>query len=377
MLLTAGDPRRRTGGNLYDARVARAARRAGIRVRVVSAATSAAAARAIATARSAVIVVDSIAFPFAAACRAAPRARVVALAHMSTPPFEARAALRLADGAVAVSTSLARELRALGGRRVRVIPPGADGVPRAPRVAARGALRVLCVANWSAVKGVDLAVDACARAGGVRLTLAGDEGRGAYRRLVRARMRRVDVTSHGAIGARALGRLYARSDVVVVPSRAEGFGIAAAEALRHGLPVIASDLPSLRAVVGDAGALVRPGDVRALARAVSAARDGVLRRRWARAARARAPVLPRWRDTERAFVSLLVAEMHASHAGGERMPPRGVKSPKRKRQYEKIKKSALKRGRSEKTAKRIAAATTNKTRRKKGETKSSRSRKKS
>lgn len=54
------------------------------------------------------------------------------------------------------------------------------------------------------------------------------------------------------------------------------------------------------------------------------------------------------------------------------MPPRGVKSPKRKRQYEKIKKSAIARGRSTKTAKRIAAATTNKTRREKGETKTSR-----
>jgi len=52
------------------------------------------------------------------------------------------------------------------------------------------------------------------------------------------------------------------------------------------------------------------------------------------------------------------------------MPPRGVKSPKRKRQYEKIKKSELSRGRSPKVAKRIAAATTNKTRRRKGETKS-------
>ena len=51
------------------------------------------------------------------------------------------------------------------------------------------------------------------------------------------------------------------------------------------------------------------------------------------------------------------------------MPPRGVKSPKRKRQYEKIKKSVKARGRSEKVAKRIAAATTNKTRREKGETK--------
>ncbi len=53
------------------------------------------------------------------------------------------------------------------------------------------------------------------------------------------------------------------------------------------------------------------------------------------------------------------------------MPPRGVKSPKRKRQYEHIKRSALARGRSARVAKRIAAATTNKTRRMKGETKRS------
>jgi hypothetical protein len=58
--------------------------------------------------------------------------------------------------------------------------------------------------------------------------------------------------------------------------------------------------------------------------------------------------------------------------GGGYMPPRGVKSKKRARQYEKIKKSALARGRSPKVAKRIAAATTNKTRRRKGETKGSR-----
>lgn len=55
--------------------------------------------------------------------------------------------------------------------------------------------------------------------------------------------------------------------------------------------------------------------------------------------------------------------------GGMLMPPKGVKDPKRKRQYEHIKESELGRGRSEKSAKRIAAATTNKTRRSKGETK--------
>ena len=51
------------------------------------------------------------------------------------------------------------------------------------------------------------------------------------------------------------------------------------------------------------------------------------------------------------------------------MPPRGVKGKKRTRQYEHIKKSEIARGRSSKVAKRIAAATTNKTRRSKGETK--------
>lgn len=54
------------------------------------------------------------------------------------------------------------------------------------------------------------------------------------------------------------------------------------------------------------------------------------------------------------------------------MPPRGVSSSKRKRQYEHIKSSEKKMGRSTKVAKRIAAATVNKTRRKKGETKSRR-----
>lgn len=51
------------------------------------------------------------------------------------------------------------------------------------------------------------------------------------------------------------------------------------------------------------------------------------------------------------------------------MPPRGVKSAKRTRQYEKIKASAKKSGRSTKTAKRIAAATVNKQRSQAGETK--------
>ena len=59
------------------------------------------------------------------------------------------------------------------------------------------------------------------------------------------------------------------------------------------------------------------------------------------------------------------------------MPPRGVKSAKRARQYEHIKESAKKQGRSTKRAKQIAAATVNKQRREAGQTKSSSTRKRS
>ena len=51
------------------------------------------------------------------------------------------------------------------------------------------------------------------------------------------------------------------------------------------------------------------------------------------------------------------------------MPPRGVKSPKRKRQYEHIKESAEERGASTRRAKEIAARTVNKQRREAGQTK--------
>ena len=59
------------------------------------------------------------------------------------------------------------------------------------------------------------------------------------------------------------------------------------------------------------------------------------------------------------------------------MPPRGVKSAKRARQYEHIKESAKKQGRSTKRAKQIAAATVNKQRREAGQTKTSSTRKRS
>jgi glycosyltransferase involved in cell wall biosynthesis len=63
---------------------------------------------------------------------------------------------------------------------------------------------------------------------------------------------------------------YARCDVVVCPSLHESFGRVVAEAMANGIPLVASDLPPLRRLVGDdeAGILVPPGDVAATAAAI-------------------------------------------------------------------------------------------------------------
>ncbi len=56
---------------------------------------------------------------------------------------------------------------------------------------------------------------------------------------------------------------YYLADTVVLPSltKAEAFGLVLAEAESFGKPVIASDLPGVRGVVGEAGLLAKPGDV--------------------------------------------------------------------------------------------------------------------
>ncbi|MFA5996718.1 MAG: glycosyltransferase [Candidatus Paceibacterota bacterium] len=82
---------------------------------------------------------------------------------------------------------------------------------------------------------------------------------------------------------------YYLADVFVLPSLREGESIVTREALLAGLPVIASDLPTLHSLVEGAGWLVSPGDVDALAQAMlEAARQPELCTRFSRVARDKA-----------------------------------------------------------------------------------------
>lgn len=65
----------------------------------------------------------------------------------------------------------------------------------------------------------------------------------------------------GRVPVDDLRALYAAASVVAVPSRFEGFGAPALEAMAAGVPVVVSDATALPWVVGDAGLKVAPGDV--------------------------------------------------------------------------------------------------------------------
>jgi mannosylglucosylglycerate synthase len=57
---------------------------------------------------------------------------------------------------------------------------------------------------------------------------------------------------------RVVADLYALADALVLPSQSEGFGIPLLEAALHRLPIVCSDLPTLRALAGDAATYVPP-----------------------------------------------------------------------------------------------------------------------
>ncbi len=74
----------------------------------------------------------------------------------------------------------------------------------------------------------------------------------------------------GEVSTKELAEQYRSAAIVVVPSTYEGFGLPAAEAMACGAPVVATTAGALPEVVGDAGLLVPPGDIRALVNAISA-----------------------------------------------------------------------------------------------------------
>jgi glycosyltransferase involved in cell wall biosynthesis len=104
-----------------------------------------------------------------------------------------------------------------------------------------------------------------------------------------------------------LAAAYGAADVFVLASRHEGYGMVFAEAMQHGLPIIATTAGAIpEAVPSAAGILVPPDDVAALAGALEQMiRDSALRARYAAGARSAALALPSWEDTARGVAAAL------------------------------------------------------------------------
>ncbi|MET0628004.1 MAG: glycosyltransferase family 1 protein [Acidimicrobiia bacterium] len=184
------------------------------------------------------------------------------------------AAARRARLVIAVSEFSADELAthtAIRREQIRVVPNGVDltraSTDATVRVRARLGLGdrpfVLCVGTMQPRKNLGTLVEAFrgAVADGVPHALVLVGGGGWLDPKVDAAASDDWLLRPGAIGTPDLTALYAAADLLAFPSLHEGFGLPALEAMAQGTAVLASDIPALREVAGDAARFVAPTDV--------------------------------------------------------------------------------------------------------------------
>jgi glycosyltransferase involved in cell wall biosynthesis len=192
--------------------------------------------------------------------------------------------VRWADLVITPSRFTADTVRRGTGREPRVVPNGVDlsrfhPVPRDPTWRARAgipadALVVVQVGALQAHKGIDVTLSALAQVARLGHPVHGLViGDGAMREALEQQARDLGlegrVTFTGRV-AEVAPWLQHVADVHVMPSRAEGFGLVAAEAAACGLPNIVADNSALAEVVRDGtdGVLVRPNDPAGVAEAL-------------------------------------------------------------------------------------------------------------
>ena len=336
-----GDLSTPTGGYAYDRRMIAELSDLGWRIDVidlgdgfpwpVEATRIAARAQLLATPPGRIVVVDGLGLGVLpeAATGLAGRNPLLALVHHplalewglsleQAAAFRAseRAALAAVPGVVVTSAATARLVAAeyaVRAERITVAKPGSDPAP--PALGSRdGVVRLLSVGAVVPRKGFDTLIAALATLTDLpwRLTIAGDRTRdrdaavqldaSIYSHALGNR-----IAAPGAVSPQRLAALYTEADVFVLASRFEGYGMAYAEAVAHGLPVIGTSAGAIPDTVPpDAGLLVAPGDVTALADALRRViGDGALRGRLAVAARAAAPQLPTWKHSAKIFARAL------------------------------------------------------------------------
>jgi len=199
------------------------------------------------------------------------------------------------------------------GDRIDVVEPGTDPAPQAQQNAG-SPLRLLTVATLTPRKGHSVLIGALATLTDLDWVLDcyGSLDRDpACTAAVRCDIDRLGLTDriilHGERDQPQLAEAYADADVMVLASYHEGYGMALAEALARGLPIVSTTAGAIPDTVPqDAGLLVPPGNSEALASALRSVIGDAARRdalAWG-AARARA-ALPTWDQQAARFMDVL------------------------------------------------------------------------
>jgi glycosyltransferase involved in cell wall biosynthesis len=220
---------------------------------------------------------------------------------------------------VVVTSAATRDALAgygVGRERIDVIEPGTDRVPLARGSGSR-MLQLLAVGSMVPRKGYEVLIRALAECAGEnwRLTCVGSLDRHPE---TAERVRGL-IEEHG-LGGRVLlvGKVtelemagyYDGADVFVLPTLYEGYGMAVAEALARGLPVISTATGAIGDMTAGAGILVPPSDPDALAAALLQLMTVPgLRDRLAEGARAARERLPRWDDASRRMAEVVSVEL--------------------------------------------------------------------
>jgi glycosyltransferase involved in cell wall biosynthesis len=196
---------------------------------------------------------------------------------------------------------------------IAVVRPGNEHI-EIPLRADDGIVSLLAVGSLVPRKGHDILVAALSMLKDLpwRLAIAGDATRdpAAVTQLasdIAALGLKDRVSLLGAVPDEQLTSLYAEADAFVLASRFEGYGMAYAEAIAHGLPVIATRTGAVpETVPPDAALFVGPDDVDGLAEALRRLiRDSDLRQRLSEGARHAAASLPTWKQSGELFSKVL------------------------------------------------------------------------
>ena len=226
-----------------------------------------------------------------------------------------RAALSRAASVIATSTDTAETLIAdfaVPPSRLSVAPPGTE--PAARAACAGSPPHLLAIGAMSPRKGYRILVGALAMLRDLpwHLSIVGalDRNPGEATALaaeIAANSLQNRITLAGVLSDTALAALTRTADIFVIASLHEGYGMAAADALAHGLPIVATNAGALAQTIPDAACLrAEPSDAVSLAAALRRMlTDPTCRSACADASWLAGQSLPRWDDTARAIAAVL------------------------------------------------------------------------